>query len=103
MPAPTPSDGSSLASLDEEKQDRSQDSNAGFQSVVNDEFDAVNLPYRTLSRQARMGEYLTETPSGLQPVRTATRHGPERDYELVTFVEGDKENPKNWSKAYFPP
>lgn len=57
-----------------------------------------------------MGEYLTETPSGLQRVRsTATGRkvgeeeedgGKEREYELVTFVEGDRENPKNWSKAY---
>lgn len=81
---------------------------SGFQPVVEDEFDAVRLPYRTLSEQARMGEYLTETPSGLQRVRTTAtgrerEEGDEengRDYELVTFVEGDPENPKNWSKAY---
>lgn len=82
---------------------------SGFQPVVEDEFDAVRLPYRTLSEQARMGEYLTETPSGLQRVRTTATgrqgdeegdEGKERDYELVTFVEGDPENPKNWSKAY---
>ncbi|KAI7091482.1 MFS general substrate transporter [Hortaea werneckii] len=80
-----------------------------FQPTIADEFDAVHLPYRTLSEQARMGEYLTETPSGLQRVRsTATGRkvgeeeedgGKEREYELVTFVEGDRENPKNWSKA----
>lgn len=83
---------------------------SGFQPAVEDEFDAVRLPYRTLSEQARMGEYLTETPSGLQRVRTTATgrnegeeeegEGKERDYELVTFVEGDPENPKNWSKAY---
>ncbi|KAI7588798.1 MFS general substrate transporter, partial [Hortaea werneckii] len=85
---------------------------SGFQPTIEDEFDAVHLPYRTLSEQARMGEYLTETPSGLQRVRstaTATgrkvgegeseEEGKEREYELVTFVEGDPENPKNWSKA----
>ncbi|KAI7588322.1 MFS general substrate transporter, partial [Hortaea werneckii] len=82
---------------------------SGFQPTIEDEFDAVHLPYRTLSEQARMGEYLTETPSGLQRVRsTATRRrigdeeedeGKEREYELVTFVEGDPENPKNWSQA----
>lgn len=58
----------------------------------------VNLPYRTLSGDANLSEYTTETPSGQIP-------GPvepdgERRYKLVTFVPNDPENPKNWSKAY---
>ncbi|KAI0169693.1 MFS general substrate transporter [Hypoxylon sp. FL1284] len=58
----------------------------------------INLPYRTLSQGANLGEYIHETPSGQIP-------GPvdpsgERHYKLVTFTEGDPENPKNWSKAY---
>ncbi|KAF3056461.1 hypothetical protein GL218_06636 [Daldinia childiae] len=58
----------------------------------------VNLPYRTLSGDANLSEYTTETPSGQIP-------GPvepdgERRYKLVTFVPNDPENPKNWSKGY---
>lgn len=120
MPPPSSNASSSALStdLDVEKDPRVPPSStdedgvagSGFQPVVEDEFDAVRLPYRTLSEQARMGEYLTETPSGLQRVRTTATgrdreeeegdEGKERDYELVTFVEGDPENPKNWSKAY---
>ncbi|KAF2765408.1 MFS general substrate transporter [Teratosphaeria nubilosa] len=58
----------------------------------------VNLPYRTLTAEARVGEYVTETPSGLQPIKS-NKTGKEKEYELVTFTPGDKENPKNWSKA----
>ncbi|KAI1473923.1 MFS general substrate transporter [Daldinia eschscholtzii] len=58
----------------------------------------LNLPYRTLSGDANLSEYTTETPTGAIP-------GPvepdgERRYKLVTFTPGDPENPKNWSKAY---
>ncbi|KAI1661179.1 MFS general substrate transporter [Daldinia decipiens] len=58
----------------------------------------VNLPYRTLSGDANLSEYTTETPSGQIP-------GPvepdgEHRYKLVTFVPNDPENPKNWSKGY---
>ncbi|KXL51275.1 hypothetical protein M433DRAFT_140849 [Acidomyces richmondensis BFW] len=59
----------------------------------------VNLPYRTLTAQARMGEYTTETASGLHPV-TSTKTGRSEQYKLVTFTTGDKENPKNFSKPY---
>lgn len=123
LPPPSSNASSSTPStpLDIEKYPRIPSSSSstdaagsGFQPTIEDEFDAVHLPYRTLSEQARMGEYLTETPSGLQWVRsTATttgrkkggdegeeeEEGKEREYELVTFVEGDPENPKNWSKA----
>lgn len=58
----------------------------------------VNLPYRTLSADANLAEYTTETRDGAIP-------GPvepdgERRYRLVTFLPNDPENPKNWSKAY---
>lgn len=58
----------------------------------------VNLPYRTLSANANLAEYQVEKPAGEIP-------GPlEKDgkshYRLITFTEGDKENPKNWSKAF---
>ncbi|KAF2171186.1 hypothetical protein M409DRAFT_63560 [Zasmidium cellare ATCC 36951] len=46
-----------------------------------------------------MGEYVTEQPSGLQPVVT-NKTGKSERYELVTFTPGDRANPKNWSKAY---
>ncbi|KAI2464874.1 MFS general substrate transporter [Annulohypoxylon bovei var. microspora] len=58
----------------------------------------VNLPYRTLSNEANLEEYTTETAQGQIP-------GPvepdgEHRYKLVTFVPNDPENPKNWSKGY---
>ena len=58
----------------------------------------VNLPYRTLSANADLSEYTQEKAEGEIPV---TRAGPdgEKDYELVTFLPNDPENPKNWSKA----
>lgn len=68
--------------------------------------DAVNLPYRTVTVEAqdRLREYTEETATGLQPVvsmkRTRTGELQSEKYELVTFVENDAENPKNWSKAY---
>lgn len=63
--------------------------------------DPLELPYRTLTNHADMGEYTEETVTGLRPHRTMSRMtGKEEDYELVTFTVDDKENPKNWSKAY---
>lgn len=64
-----------------------------------DEVDIVNLPYRSLTHEAHMDEYTTETVTGLKPVKSSVS-GKERNYNLVTFVEHDKENPKNWSKAF---
>ncbi|KAI0135737.1 MFS general substrate transporter [Daldinia grandis] len=58
----------------------------------------VNLPYRTLSGDANLTEYITETPSGQIP--GPVEPNGERRYKLVTFVPNDPENPKNWSKAY---
>ncbi|KAI9282911.1 MFS multidrug transporter [Umbelopsis sp. AD052] len=60
-----------------------------------------NLPYRTLSKNANMDEYTHETATGniiTRKFSQATGH--EVEYKLVTFEINDKENPKNWSKAY---
>lgn len=69
--------------------------------IVNDPEDVVNLPYRTLSNNANMEEYTTETISG-QILKTVKSNvtGKEEKYEVVTFTIDDKENPKNWSKAF---
>ncbi|KAI1260479.1 major facilitator superfamily domain-containing protein [Xylariaceae sp. FL1019] len=58
----------------------------------------INLPVRTLSANANLAEYTTETNAGEIP-------GPiepdgEKRYRLVTFTIDDPENPKNWSKAF---
>jgi Tfp pilus tip-associated adhesin PilY1 len=58
----------------------------------------INLPYRTLSAAANLDEYRTEAPAGQIP--DPTEPDGESRYKLVTFVPGDPENPKNWSKAY---
>lgn len=58
----------------------------------------INLPYRTLSAGADFGEYTVETPGGEIPGPRNGSNG--KDYNLVTFVPNDPENPKNWSKAY---
>lgn len=66
--------------------------------------DVINLPLRTLSNDANLDEYTTETVSGHLP-RTVThtsqsgQHTAEKEYELVTFTLEDRHNPKNWSKA----
>lgn len=71
----------------------------GHHAAVQDEVDMVNLPFRTLTEQARMGEYLEENATGLRPVES-NKGGKTEKYELVTFKPNDPENPKNWSKAY---
>lgn len=58
----------------------------------------INLPYRTLTNEANLSEYTTETPSGHIP-GPVEPDGAAR-YQLVTFVPDDPENPKNWSKGY---
>lgn len=61
----------------------------------------VNLPYRTLSANANLEEYLVETNHGRIPgPPAAAGDGPASNYKLVTFNPGDKQNPKNWSRAY---
>jgi multidrug resistance protein len=63
--------------------------------------DVVNLPTRTLSNDADLEEYTTETIDGqiLREARSNVTGNIER-YELVTWKINDPENPKNWSKAY---
>ncbi|KAM6488062.1 MFS general substrate transporter [Trichoderma sp. SZMC 28011] len=64
----------------------------------------VNLPYRTLSRDANFDEYRVTSHTGTipGPVEPPSVAGPgnEKRYQLVTFTPDDPENPKNWSKAY---
>ena len=57
-----------------------------------------NLPYRTLSRNARMQEYTAETVSGRMD--DVVSLGSIKTHKLVTFRLNDAENPKNWSKPY---
>ncbi len=57
----------------------------------------INLPYRTLSANANLAEYLVAVPSGEIPGPPKPDGG---HYKLVTFLPGDKENPKNWSHVY---
>lgn len=63
--------------------------------------DIVNLPLRTLSRNATLEEYTQETTTGqiLREIRSNQTGKIER-YELVTWKINDPENPKNWSKGY---
>jgi hypothetical protein len=62
------------------------------------EVDPTDLPYRTLTADANIEEYVQETQTGeiAKPVRTAD--GRTEDYKLVTFKVDDPENPKNWPK-----
>ncbi|KAK5136535.1 hypothetical protein LTR08_002879 [Meristemomyces frigidus] len=94
-----PSSGSTTSSLVEKNSPPTPESPLDNHGPRLDEYDMVNLPYRTLTEQARMGEYLDETPSGLRPV-ISNKSGRVERYELVTFKPNDPENPKNWSKAY---
>lgn len=57
----------------------------------------VNLPYRTLSSDANLDEYTTENPAGEIPAGFGPNE--KTEYQLVTFLPNDPENPKNWSKA----
>ncbi|KAI1337530.1 MFS general substrate transporter [Xylariaceae sp. FL0016] len=59
-----------------------------------------NLPTRTLSNGANLAEYTTDDPSGTIPGPVKTEASGTHRYRLVTFLPDDKENPKNWSKAY---
>lgn len=63
--------------------------------------DPTNLPYQTLSENADMSEFTEETANGLKLHEVqSNKTGKTERYELVTFKEGDPENPKNWSKAF---
>lgn len=95
------SESSRSSSLDQEKgrSDAADPIRRNLDAV--DSVDVVNLPYRTLTAEGveRMNEYTQETATGLYPV-VSTKTGKSERYELVTFKEGDPENPKNWSKFY---
>jgi multidrug resistance protein len=64
--------------------------------VVDRDLD-INLPYRTLSANANLAEYVVASPEGEIPGPPKPDGG---SYKLVTFLPGDKENPKNWSHVY---
>ncbi|KAK5726253.1 Synaptic vesicle transporter SVOP [Elasticomyces elasticus] len=89
----------SLSASEDSMRDLEKAQSLSKQPTNQDESDLTYLPYRTLTAQARMSEYTTETPSGLQAV-FSNHSGKKEEYELVTFTEGDKDNPKNWSKKY---
>ncbi|GAB7329671.1 hypothetical protein MBLNU13_g01408t1 [Cladosporium sp. NU13] len=99
-PGPTSSSGSSISSVSIEKQYHHH-GKAPVEGIEADALDTLNLPYRTLTSEANMQAYTTETPSGniLREVQS-NRTGRTERYELVTFTVGDPENPKNWSKAF---
>ncbi|KAI5250680.1 MFS general substrate transporter [Aureobasidium subglaciale] len=102
----TPSSTSTLHHLDashEPKPELEETSGIPSRGHVTSSIDAdpLELPYRTLTENADMAEYTTETATGTITRKvTSNKTGKTEDYELVTFTPGDKENPKNWSKAY---
>lgn len=58
----------------------------------------VNLPYRTLTSEANLNEYNTESARG--EIVGRMKPDGQHHYKLVTFTPNDPENPKNWSKVY---
>ncbi|KAI9819636.1 MAG: hypothetical protein M1827_007086 [Pycnora praestabilis] len=60
--------------------------------------DNANLPYQTLTAGADMSEFTKEYPSGCIRKQVTTPEGREKTYLLVTFLDSDPKNPKNWSK-----
>lgn len=102
--APSTPGGSSSSSSFTEKELQPSDTRpkqASQPGIEADALDELNLPYRTLTDNADMRAYTTETPSGniLREIQSNKTGRTER-YELVTFTVGDPENPKNWSKAF---
>lgn len=93
------SEASSIASINSEKAHANHNHNAPTPEDGIDTMDMANLPYRTLTANADMGEYTHETATGLQPIKSNHTGRIER-YEMVTFRENDPSNPKNWSKAF---
>lgn len=62
------------------------------------------VPYEYITEDAVAeadAEYLQETVTGQRLETTISRKtGEKENVKIVTFTVGDKENPKNWSKAY---
>jgi multidrug resistance protein len=103
-PNDLPSSNSSISSASIEKDSHHHElkhHQTPVSGVEADALDDLNLPYRTLTSEATMLAYTTETPSGnmLREIQS-NRTGRTERYELVTFTVNDPENPKNWSKAY---
>jgi hypothetical protein len=92
---------SSISIEKEPQQNDSQQQRRNTQGIEADALDELNLPYRTLTSDANMRAYTTETPSGniLREVQS-NRTGRTERYELVTFTTNDPDNPKNWSKTF---
>ncbi|KAJ2894667.1 putative polyamine transporter 2 protein [Zalerion maritima] len=80
------------------KRSRTTGSMAGSVKEAKDSNLDVNLPYRTLTSNANLAEYQKETAEG--EIEGPLESDGEHHYKLVTFLPNDKENPKNWSKAY---
>ena len=101
-PASTSDRSSSLSSISIDKDEQPHNArNAPTEGVEADALDELNLPYRSLTSEANMQAYTTETSSGniLREVQS-NKTGKTERYELVTFTVNDPENPKNWTKAY---
>lgn len=63
--------------------------------------DPLSLPYREVTKDANLDEYLHETAQGVILTKTITRStGKLEEHKLVTFTIGDPENPRNWSKGH---
>src|ERR1700761_2346270 len=75
------SETSSIATMEEEKA-AGNDRRTPNPTESVDTLDMVNLPYRTLSANADMGEYLHETVTGLRSVQSH-RSGRTEHYELI--------------------
>lgn len=100
--ASSPSSSASSISIEKDSQQNGNQHRRGpMEGIEADALDELNLPYRTLTSEANMRAYTTETPSGniLREVQS-NKTGKTERYELVTFTVGDPDNPKNWSKAF---
>ncbi|KAL2755339.1 hypothetical protein ACRALDRAFT_1033541 [Sodiomyces alcalophilus JCM 7366] len=84
------------------KRGRSRSSVSSRRSRRDPDLD-LSLPYRTLTEDANLAEYTTETPAGVIPGPPLSPTATEPDaprYKLVTFQPGDPDNPRNWSVWY---
>jgi len=65
IPATVTLESSSMSSSDVEKEAQYPHEVDDEASAVSDGVDVLNLPFRTLTAEARMGEYTTEIAAGL--------------------------------------